>query len=123
MCIRDRTKSFLSQSLLAVITQLLVKSFDGRSRRAICEVMVMTKAIAKLILTDQSHQLPSQLQTGEEFGMQMFDQALLAAVQAREIDPDDAFGYATEKRLLQKFVTDTTMISKVDAPPPPAPAA
>jgi len=46
-------------------------------------------------------------------------------VQLREIDPDDAYGYATEKRLLQKFVTDTTMISKVDAPPapPPAPAA
>ncbi len=39
--------------------------------------------------------------------MQMFDQALLAAVQAREVDPDDAYSYATDKRLLQKFVTDT----------------
>jgi len=114
---REQTKSFLSQSLLAVITQLLVKSHDGRGRRAICEIMVMTKAIAKLVLTDQTHQLPSQLQTGKEFGMQMFDQALLAAVQAREIDPDDAFGYATEKRLLQKFVTDTAMLPKGDAPP------
>jgi twitching motility protein PilT len=119
---REQTKSFLSQSLLAVITQILVKSHDGRSRRAICEVMVMTKAIAKLILSDQTHQVPSQLQTGKDFGMQMFDQALLAAVTAREIDPDDAYGYATEKRLLQKFVTDTTMLPKVDAPPP-APAS
>jgi twitching motility protein PilT len=123
---REQTKAFLSQSLLAVITQILVKSHDGRSRRAICEVMVMTKAIAKLILTDQTHQLPSQLQTGKDFGMQMFDQALLAAVTAREIDPDDAYGYATEKRLLQKFVTDTSMITKVETPsaaPPAAPAA
>jgi twitching motility protein PilT len=122
---REQTKSFLSQGLLAVVTQLLVKSHDGRSRRAICEIMVMTKAIGKLIMTDQTHQLPSQLQTGKDFGMQMFDQALLTAVQLREIDPDDAYGYASEKRLLQKFVTDTTMISKVDAPPaaPPAPAA
>jgi twitching motility protein PilT len=119
---REQTKSFLSQSLLAVVTQLLVKTHDGRGRRAICEVMVMTKAIAKLILTDQTHQLPSQLQTGREFGMQMFDQALLAAVQAREIDPDEAFSYATEKRLLQKFVTDTTMLPKIDVPPA-APAA
>ncbi len=94
---REQTKSFLSQSLLAVITQILVKTHDGRGRRAICEIMVMTKAIAKLILTDQTHQLPSQLQTGKEFGMQMLDQALLAAVTAREIDPDDAFGYATDK--------------------------
>jgi twitching motility protein PilT len=86
--------------------------------------MVMTKAIAKLILGDQTHQLPSQLQTGKEFGMQMFDQALLAAVTARQIDPDDAFGYATEKRLLQKFVTDTTMLPKTETtatmPAPPA---
>ena len=114
---REQTKSFLSQSLLAVVTQLLVKSHDGRSRRAICEIMVMTKAIAKLITTDQSHQIPTQLQTGKDFGMQMFDQALLAAVQAREIDPDEAFSYASEKRLLQKFVTDTAMLPKLELPP------
>ncbi len=118
---REQTKSFLSQSLLAVITQILVKTHDGRSRRAICEIMVMTKAIAKLILGDQSHLIPSQLQTGKEFGMQLFDQALLAGVQAREIDPDDAFGYASEKRLLQKFVTDTSMLPKLDAPPAASP--
>ena len=80
---------------------------------------------SKLIMTDQTHQLPSQLQTGKEFGMQMFDQALLAAVTARQIDPDDAFSYATEKRLLQKFVTDTTMLPKTDSAPsmPASPAA
>ena len=118
---REQTKSFLSQSLLAVITQILVKSHDGRGRRAICEIMVMTKAIGKLILTDQTHQVPSQLQMGKDFGMQMFDQALLTAVQAREVDPDDAFSYATEKRLLQKFVTDTTIIAKniLSTPQPP----
>jgi twitching motility protein PilT len=66
--------------------------------------------------------IPSQLQTGREFGMQLFDQALLAAVTAREIDPDDAFSYASEKRLLQKFVTDTSMLPRLDAPPAP-PAA
>jgi twitching motility protein PilT len=81
----------------------------------------MTKAIARLIMSDQSHQIPSQLQTGREFGMQLFDQALLAAVQAKEVDPTDAFAYATEKRSLQKFVTDTSMLPKIDSPPPPAP--
>jgi twitching motility protein PilT len=120
---REQTKSFLSQSLLAVITQLLVKAHDGRGRRAICEIMIMTKAIGKMIMTDQTHQLPSQLQMGRDFGMQMFDQALLAAVQAREIDPDDAFSYASEKRLLQKFVTDTTVLSRTMAVQPPPPAS
>jgi twitching motility protein PilT len=114
---REQTKSFLAQSLLAVVTQVLVKSADGRGRRAVCEVMVMTKAIGKLIMTDQSHQIPNQLQTGREFGMQMLDQALLAAVSAKEIDPDDAFTYATEKRILQKFATDTGLMPRAEAPP------
>ena len=112
---REQTKSFLAQSLLAVISQVLVKATDGRGRKALCEVMVMTKAIAKLIQSDQTHQIPAQVQTGREYGMQMLDQALLAAIQAREIDPDDAYGYAQDKRAFQKFVTDTSVLPKLDA--------
>ena len=111
---REQTKSFIAQSLLAVVTQVLVKSADGKGRRAICEVMVMTKAIAKLIQSDQTHQIPSQLQTGRDVGMQMLDMALLAAINAREIDPDDAYSYAVEKKSFQKFVTDTSVLPKID---------
>ncbi|HMD58508.1 MAG TPA: PilT/PilU family type 4a pilus ATPase [Steroidobacteraceae bacterium] len=112
---REQTKSFLSQSLLAVITQILVRTHDGRGRRAVCEILIMTKAIAKLIMSDQSHLVGSQLQTGRDLGMQMLDQALLAAVNAKEIDPDDAFAYASDKRVLQKFVTDTSMLPKISS--------
>jgi twitching motility protein PilT len=112
---REQTKSFLSQSLLAVVTQILVKTNEGRGRKAIVEIMIMTKAIAKLITSDQTHQIPSQLQMGREFGMQMFDQALLQALNAREIDPDDAYIYATDKRLFQKFVTDTSILPRMDS--------
>jgi twitching motility protein PilT len=111
---REQTKSFLSQSLLAVITQILCKTTDGRGRKAICEIMVMTRAIAKLIQTDQSHQILTQLQMGRDSGMQVFDQALLAAINAREIDPDDAYTYASNKNLFQKFVTDTSVLPKVE---------
>jgi len=103
---REQTKSFLAASLIAVITQILVKSPDQRARRAVCEVMVMTKAIGKLIMTDQTHQIPSQLQMGKEYGMQLLDQALLAAIAAKEIDPEQAYIYASDKRQFQRFVTD-----------------
>jgi twitching motility protein PilT len=111
---REQTKSFLAQGLKAVITQTLVKTPDGRSRRACLEIMVMTRAIGKLIMTDQTHQIPAQLQTGREYGMQTMDQALLDAIQAKEIDPDDAFRFAVEKPLFQKFVTDTSLLPKVE---------
>jgi twitching motility protein PilT len=111
---REQTKSFLAQSLLAVVTQVLVKTPEARGRKAICEILMMTKAIAKLIQTDQTFQIPSQLQMGRDLGMQLLDQALLAAIGAREIDPDDAYSYATDKRPFQKYVTDTSMLPKVD---------
>ena len=121
---REQTKSFLAQSLLAVITQVLVKTPDARGRKAVCEILMMTKAIAKLIQTEQTHQIPSQLQMGRDLGMQLLDQALLAAIAAREIDPDDAYSYAMDKRPFQKYVTDTSMLPKVvDAPPAPSPAS
>ena len=121
---REQTKSFLAQSLLAVVTQVLVKTADGHGRKAICEVLMMTKAIAKLIQTEQTHQIPTQLQTGRDLGMQLLDQALLAAIAARSVDPDDAYTYAIEKRAFQKYVTDTSMLPKMDiAGPTPVPSS
>jgi twitching motility protein PilT len=111
---REQTKSFLSSSLIAVITQILLKTPDQRGRRAICEIMVMTKAIGKLIMTDQSHQIPSQLQMGKEYGMQLLDQALLAAIAAKEVDPEQAYSYATDKRQFQRYVSDSTAALPVE---------
>ena len=111
---REQTKSFLAQSLLAVVTQVLVKTLDARGRKAICEVLMMTKAVAKLIQAEQSHQIPTQMQMGRDLGMSLLDQSLLTAIAAREIDPDDAYVYAMDKKPFQKYVTDTSMLPKVD---------
>jgi twitching motility protein PilT len=111
---REQTKTFLSQSLNAVITQVLAKSTDGRSRKAILEIMVNNKAISKLIMADQNHLIPSQLQTGKADGMQMLDQALMEAVQAKEIDPDDAYRFSNDKKQFAKLVTDTSILPKLE---------
>jgi len=113
--LREQTKAFLSMSLKAVVTQVLCKTPDGRGRRAILEILVNTRAIAKLITTDQTHQIPSQIQTGKDLGMQLLDQALLEAIQRKEIDPDDAIRFANDKRKFTRFVTDTGMLPTLDA--------
>jgi twitching motility protein PilT len=112
--LREQTKAFLAMSLKAVVTQVLCKTPDGRGRRAVLEILVNTRAIAKQITTDQTHQIPSQLQTGKELGMQLMDQALLDAIQRKEIDPDDAYRYATEKSKFTRFVTDTDIVPTID---------
>jgi twitching motility protein PilT len=107
---REQTKSFLSHSLHAVVTQNLVKTPDGRGRRAILEIMIMNRAIAKLIMSEQTHQIPAQLQTGKIEGMQLMDQALIEAIQAKEVDPDDAYRFASDRKKFERWVTDTTVL-------------
>jgi twitching motility protein PilT len=46
--------------------------------------------------------------------MQLMDQALLEAIQAKEIDPDHAINFATDKNQFQRFVTDTGLLPKMD---------
>jgi twitching motility protein PilT len=46
---------------------------------------------------------------GKEYGMQLMDQALLAAIAAKEVDPEQAYLYALDKRAFQRFVTDVPL--------------
>ncbi len=115
--LREQTKAFLSMSLKAVVTQVLVRTPDGRGRRAVLEILVSNRAIAKLITADQTHQIPSQLQTGKDRGMQLLDQALLDAVQAKRVDPNDAIRYANDKKKFERFVTDTDILPSLGLSP------
>ena len=112
--LREQTKGFLAMSLKAVVTQVLVKTPDGRGRRAVLEILVNSRAISKLITTDQTHQIASQLQTGKDIGMQVMDQALLDAINTKEIDPDDAIRFANDKKRFQRFVTNSDMFPSIE---------
>jgi len=39
----------------------------------------------------------------------------MKAIQAKEIDPDDAFRYALDKRKFKRFVTDTSILPTLDS--------
>jgi len=110
---KTQALTFLSQNLRGVISQVLVKKPDGRGRKAIAEVMVMTAAISNLLLTGKHFQIPAVMQTGKENGMRLLDQALLDAVQSKEIDPDDAYLHAHDKKPFQRFVTDRRLVPQV----------
>lgn len=105
---------FLAQHLQGVICQKLVRTADGRGRKAMLEIMVNTPSIGNLILNQKIFQIPSALQTGREQGMQLMDQALMEAIQNKEIDPDDAYVHATDKKQFQRFVTNPELIPQVN---------
>jgi twitching motility protein PilT len=106
--------AFLAQSLRGVISQTLVMKPNRSGRKVVAEVMVMTPAISNLLLSGRAFQIPSAMQTGRELGMQLMDQALVEAVQAKEIDADAAYLHAQDKKLLQRFVTDPKLLPQVN---------
>ena len=107
------TATFLAQHLKGVISQKLVRSADGRRRKAIVEIMVNTPAVASLIVSGKVFQLPSTIQTGRESGMQLMDQALLSALENKEIDPDDAYVNANDKTKFQRYATNPDLLPQI----------
>ena len=66
----------LSSNMKAIISQRLVRTQDGRGRRAAIEILLNTPLIADNILKGQLHELKEIMKKSRELGMQTFDQAL-----------------------------------------------
>lgn len=87
---KDMVRSMLSESLNAVISQVLCKRKEGEGRVAAYEVMLGTPAVRNLIREGKVAQLYSAIQTGRGVGMQTLDQSLAALVQQGFIDAQEA---------------------------------
>lgn len=68
---KHHIRSQLAGSLRAVLAQKLLPAAQG-GRVALYELLVNTAAVANLIREGKAHQLPGQLQTGQQYGMQSF---------------------------------------------------
>ncbi len=77
---KSHIRSQLAGSLKAVLAQKLLPATEGRV--ALYELLVNTTAVANLIREGKTHQLPGQLQTGQQHGMQSFAQS--EAMRVRE---------------------------------------
>ena len=93
----------LSESLAAVISQLLLPSKDGRGRVAVNEIMLRTPGLANLVREGNTPMLHSLIQSGRKDGMQTMDDALFALVQAGRIDPREAWRKAHDKTRFESF--------------------
>jgi twitching motility protein PilT len=91
---KEMVRAMLSESLVAVISQALLKLKDGSGRVAVHEIMVGTPAIRNLIRENKVAQMYSMIQTGSQFGMQTLDQGLLELVRRNVIAVSEARTYA-----------------------------
>lgn len=83
----------LAGSLVGVVAQRLFKRQDSDGRKAVCEIMVNTPAIANLIRQEKVYQIPSVIQTSKEMGMQTMEMAIKEQMMYGVIGMEDAKAY------------------------------
>jgi twitching motility protein PilT len=99
---QEQTRTMLSESLMAVIAQQLIRTLDG-GRCAANEILIGSSALANLIRTGKIAQINSLIQTGTAVGMQTMDQHLMELVNKKVIDPASAYEKAMDKNLFAHF--------------------
>ena len=89
-------RTMLSESIKGVVAQTLLKKIGG-GRVAALEVLIVNAAISNLIREGKTFQIPSLMQTGKKLGMMMLNDALLALVKSKTVEPAEAYRKAVDK--------------------------
>ena len=97
-------RSTLADSIRAVIAQVLFKRIDRGDRCVALEILIANHAVRNLIRESKTFQLPSMMQTGKKYGMQLLDDAILELLTKGWISADEAYLKANDKQRFRQFL-------------------
>lgn len=106
----------LAMTLQGVLAQNLLPRRDGNGRVLAMEIMVATTAVRNLIREGRTHQIPLQIQTGVEDGMQSLDQALKTLYFDGLITRETALGVAHNPEELLRLFKESRLSISVSSP-------
>jgi len=101
---QSQIRSTLADGLRAIVAQTLFKRIDIKGRCPALEILVATPAVRNLIREAKTHQVPSMIQTGKQYGMQLLDDAIMNLYQKGWISVDEAYSKANNKSLFRPFL-------------------
>ena len=93
---QSQVRVMLSESLRGVISQTLCKKIGG-GRAAAREILLTIPAVSNLIREGKTFQIPSVMQTNRKAGMATLNDALMELVDAKQVEPKEAYMKAVEK--------------------------
>jgi twitching motility protein PilT len=93
---QSQVRVMLSESLRGVIAQTLCKKIGG-GRVAAREILLSIPAVSNLIREGKTFQIPSVMQTNRKAGMVTLNDALMELVEAKQVEPKEAYMKAVEK--------------------------
>jgi twitching motility protein PilU len=80
----------LSSNLRAIISQRLVRTVDGKGRKAAIEILMNTPIIADKLLKGEFHEIKAIMGKSQELGMRTFDASLFELYNEGHISYDEA---------------------------------
>ena len=94
----------LSESLAGIVSQLLLKTADGKGRCAANEVLLRTTALPNLIREGSTPQLNNLIQNNRGIGMRTMDNSLEELVQQGRISAKEAYLKAKDKKKFEAMI-------------------
>ena len=93
---QEQIRVMLAESLKGVISQTLCKKIGG-GRVAAREILLSLPSVTNLIREGKTYQIPSIMQTSKRLGMVTLNDALIAYVDAGQVEPKEAYMKSVEK--------------------------
>jgi twitching motility protein PilT len=103
---QSQVRTTLAESLVAVVSQLLLRTADGHGRCAVNEILLKTPGLPNVIREGNTPMLITLMQGGKSIGMQLMDDALMGLLEAGRITPQDAYMKASNKARFEGLVQE-----------------
>lgn len=104
----------LSEVLIGICSQQLLRRADGNGRVAALEILVGTPAVRNLIREGKTHHVVNAITTGKRDGMVLLDQSLKDLVAAGTVTAEEAARFAPDPQAILAYAATLAVR------PPPA---
>ena len=103
---QSQVRITLSESLTAVVAQLLLPTADGKGRVAVNEILLKSSGLPNVIREGNTPMIRSLIQAGRSEGMQLMDDALAVLVERGVVGGRDAYLKAAEKGRFEQYLEE-----------------
>jgi len=101
---QEQIRSQLAVALVAVLSQILVPTADGKGRVAAFEVMITNPAIENHIRKCETFKIPSVIQTSRRNGMCLLDDSLLELYRSGRITKETLFERCFDRKAAEQRI-------------------
>lgn len=105
---QQQIRTQLANTLIGVISQVLIPRADGKGRVAAREIMLNNDAIRNCIIQSEVHQIYSMIQLNAAAGMILMDQSLENLVRQGLITKEDAMAKANDLQAMAQTLDSIT---------------